>query len=193
MHTDLEPNRFQDEPRTSALARRLRELPAEERPPYDWNEFLRRAQARAAPARRARHRGYAAAAAAFVAVVIGAALMGRLASRSVAPDGFTGSNTLSASSSYFAPKDDEQLTALVAAAERWLASLPQEPAVVRVDTRLAVTGLEDRIAWMDERITAERMAGAPPERLEALERERARLVQSLVQVRYAETLAAGLQ
>ena len=39
-------------------------------------------------------------------------------------------------------------------AERWLASLPSEPAMVRVGTRAAVMGLEDRIAQVDDLLTA---------------------------------------
>jgi hypothetical protein len=74
-------------------------------------------------------------------------------------------------------------------AERWLASLPSEPAMVRVGTRAAVMGLEDRIAQVDDLLTATGDAGSAPERLRALQQERSRLVGTLVQVRYAQTLA----
>jgi hypothetical protein len=73
--------------------------------------------------------------------------------------------------------------------ERWLESLPSEPAVVRVGAHAAVTGLEDRIAQLDDLLSAERLDQAPPARLLALQQERTRLVGTLVQVRYAETLA----
>jgi hypothetical protein len=74
-------------------------------------------------------------------------------------------------------------------AEQWLASLPSDPAVVRVGTRAAVSGLEDRIAQLDDILSAARIEGARPGRLNALQEERARLLKSLVQVRYAEELA----
>jgi hypothetical protein len=73
--------------------------------------------------------------------------------------------------------------------EHWLASLPSEPAVVHVGTRAAVTGLEDRIAQVDDLLSAERLDEAHPARLLALQQARTRLVGALVQVRYAETLA----
>jgi len=78
-----------------------------------------------------------------------------------------------------------------AAAERWLESLPSEPAVVRVGTHAAVTGLEDRIAQLDDLLSEERLDQAPLARLVALQQERTRLVGTLAQVRYAEELADG--
>ena len=76
-----------------------------------------------------------------------------------------------------------------ASAERWLASLPTEPAVVRVGTRAAVATLEDHIAQVDDLLSAGRAERTAPARLLVLQQERALLVSSLVQVRYAETLA----
>ena len=76
-------------------------------------------------------------------------------------------------------------------AERWLASLPPEPVVVRFGTRVAVTSLEDRIAQVDDLLTAANFEDVPPARVTALQRERGLLVSSLVQVRYAEALAAN--
>lgn len=78
----------------------------------------------------------------------------------------------------------------VAALERWLATLPDDPALVRVGSRAAVAGLEDRIAQLDDEISTERVLAARPTRLQAIQQERAQLVSSLAQVRYAETLAA---
>jgi hypothetical protein len=43
---------------------------------------------------------------------------------------------------------------------------------------------------MDDALNAARLSGARPARIQALQKERAQLLQSLVQVRYAETLAA---
>jgi len=75
-------------------------------------------------------------------------------------------------------------------AEHWLASLPPEPVIVNFGTRVAVTGLEDRIAQLDDLMTAANASHVQPARLSALQRERGRLVDSLVQVRYAEALVA---
>jgi hypothetical protein len=78
----------------------------------------------------------------------------------------------------------------VKSAEHWLASLPPEPIIVKFGTRAAVTGLEDRIAQLDDLMTAANARHVQPARLSALQQERGRLVDSLVQVRYAEALAA---
>jgi hypothetical protein len=78
----------------------------------------------------------------------------------------------------------------VKSAEHWLASLPPEPIIVKFGTRAAVTGLEDRIAQLDDLMTAANASHVQPARLSALQQERGRLVDSLVQVRYAEALAA---
>jgi len=72
------------------------------------------------------------------------------------------------------------------ALEMWLASLPPEPVVVRVGTRAAVARLEDRIAQVDDLLTTVRLEGTRPDGLVALQAERARLVGSLAQVRFAE-------
>jgi hypothetical protein len=76
------------------------------------------------------------------------------------------------------------------AIESWLAALPKEPAVVRVGTRAAVAGLEDRIAQVDDLMTSLRIDGERPDRVADLQRERLRLVGSLAQVRYAEVVAS---
>jgi hypothetical protein len=76
------------------------------------------------------------------------------------------------------------------AIESWMAALPSEPAVVRVGTRAAVAGLEDRIAQVDDLMTSLRIDGTPPDRVAALQQERLRLVGSLAQVRYAEVVAS---
>jgi len=59
---------------------------------------------------------------------------------------------------------------------------------VRVGTRAAVAGLEDRIAQVDDLLSVARIEQARPARLAALQQERTRLVGALLQVRYAETL-----
>ena len=165
----------------------MRNLPQEIRQPYDWTEFRRRShERRSRDARRsASVKRYAALAAVLVLAIVGTASWIRVGqSRMSVP---------AASSGMF--EDDpligvDNIDARADAAERWLASLPDEPVVVHVGTRAAVAGLEDRIAQVDDLLSAARVEGAQPARLSALEQQRARLVSSLVQVRYAETLVA---
>jgi hypothetical protein len=76
------------------------------------------------------------------------------------------------------------------ATSQWLASLPSEPAIVRVDSRLPVVELEDRIAWVDDMLNTVQVESAQPVHIQTLRRERAQLISSLARVRYAETLAA---
>jgi hypothetical protein len=76
-----------------------------------------------------------------------------------------------------------------AAAQYWLERLPREPALVHVGARAAVETLEDHIAQVDDLLTSERAGRAPAAQLQTLQARRAQLVNSLVQVRYAETLA----
>jgi hypothetical protein len=76
------------------------------------------------------------------------------------------------------------------AIESWLATLPREPTVVRVGTRAAVAGLEDRIAQVDDLVTSMRIDGMQPDGVADLQRERLRLVGSLAQVRYAEVVSS---
>jgi hypothetical protein len=173
MHPDLEQ---QD------MGRRLRELPGEASRPYDFGEFQRRAAPRRRPVQGLTAGGTAAAAAVLALGVI--ALSTRLEwpvepLRAPPP----AAAALAAA---------EGQTTESVAMERWLASRPSEPAVVRVGTRVAVNGLEDRIAQVDDLLSAERFEQAPPAppaRLRALQQERSRLVGALAEVSYAEALA----
>lgn len=175
MHTRLD--REGSDARVAQLARRLRELPAEERPPYAWEDFKLRAE-RSRAAADSVGWPYAAVAAAAAFALIGLALWSRLST----PDGFApvaNAERPRAEARWHRPD----------VAEGWLATLPSEPAIVRVNAHLGVMELEDSIAWVDEMLTLER-AAARPSRVQVLERERSRLVDSLVRVRYAESLAA---
>jgi hypothetical protein len=161
------------------MLRRLRSLPQAAQQPYDWIEFRRRAQQRvnAAARREAGTRTYLAIAAALVLVVVGIAAW----MRGTRPGADLPVRLESADSA----------EVRTAAAERWLASLPSEPAVVHVGTRAAVTGLEDQIAQLDDFLSAARVEGVQPAKLVGVEERRALLVKSLVQVRYAETLVSA--
>ena len=74
--------------------------------------------------------------------------------------------------------------------ESWLRHLPQEPAVARVSTRAPVGMLQDRIAWLDDSLSAALQEQAAHGEVLRLRSERAQLVDALVRVRYAEQLSA---
>jgi hypothetical protein len=167
---------------------RLRELATEATPPYDWEEFRRRGHERAA--RQGRHVKWwphAAAAAGLAGVVAAMALLGN--------GGNSDSETRSGSAGVAASAVDTPTNVgsgpYAMPTRDWLASQPDEPVVVSVGSRIAVTNLEDRIAWFDDVLTNERLQGADAEQVEVLQQERARLVRTLAQVRYAEVLMAG--
>lgn len=180
MHPDLNPH-------AGPLAPLLRALPEQGAAPYGYQEFERRAQAR----RRGR-RGAAGGERLAAAAVLGVGLLALLVRVGVpvtahhAPPGAAAVRVQAAPG-----PEDELLPPGAGVAERWLASLPSEPALVHVGTRAAVIGLEDRIAQVDDLLSAARTHRDQPVRLAALQQERARLVGTLVQVRYAETLADG--
>ena len=172
MHPDLD--------REGALARHLRELPDDVAEPYGFGEFQRRARQRSR-SRRTGRTGAPLAVAAVIGVAV-VALWMRFGAPTPAPQAASGSSRAEAPVTG-AP-------ALSAdAMERWLASLPREPALTRVGNRAAVTGLEDRIAQLDDLLSAARAEQGQPAQVLALQQERTRLVGTLVQVRYAETLA----
>jgi hypothetical protein len=170
------------------IVRHLRSLPQETRQPYDWTEFRRRAREQAEIDYRhgVNNRRYAALAAAIVLVAVAIAAWVRLT-----PPGTPRLAEIPVFPEFVTPPVATESADMHAdAAERWLASLPSEPPVVRVGTRAAVAGLEDRLAQLDDLLSAARVEGTQPAKLAALEQQRARLVNSLVQVRFAETLVA---
>jgi hypothetical protein len=209
---------------------RLRSLPTETLPPYNWQEFQRRSQQRSLAAHAALDWRPLAAAAAFLLFVCAIAIWGRLGSsgRHVVADSgavedggatwrpgavpavplanYTGPSwraqanepgdaageTAAGDSAPRAVGSGESAIAAKRsrAIESWLATLPREPTIVRVGTRAAVAGLEDRIAQVDDLMTSVRIDGLRPDRLAALQQERLRLVGSLAQVRYAEVVAS---
>ncbi len=69
--------------------------------------------------------------------------------------------------------------------EQLLLELPERSAM-RGRTALTVATLEDHLALVDERLTLTRLSPAAPEQAERLWRERVELMNSLVQVRYAD-------
>jgi hypothetical protein len=179
------------------LARLLRELPDETTPPYGWSEFRRRAGARAVARRdRAGGRSLAALAAIAIGIVALSLRLGEPVRTALHPtDGTPARGSSTAADPVFAetppetPPDTPRNDLRADMLERWLASQPDEPALVRVGNRAAVTGLEDRLAEVDDLLTSERVDEARPANLLALQQERWQLVSSLAQVRYAEKLA----
>ena len=76
-------------------------------------------------------------------------------------------------------------------AERWLSSHPRQ-ALVRVPAQMAVTELEDQIATMDDQLNLVQLSDPQAQQLTLLQRDRAQMVESLAQVRYAQNLVSGL-
>jgi len=205
MHNSLEQSNSQ----SPACGDRLRGLSPEMPPPYNWQEFqLRSLQRSAAGADAGLNWRHMAAAAALLAIVGGIAVWGRvggsgrhaLAGNSVSTEG--AAERMSSARGPAGDVDairelgsgggavDRDAALRSRAIESWLATLPREPAVVRVGTRAAVARLEDRIAQVDDLLTSVRLDGMPADRLVALQQERFRLVGSLAQVRYAEVVAS---
>ncbi len=225
MHNSIE----QTKNPAQACVERLRSLPTETQPPYNWQEFQRRSQLRLPAANDGMNWRHMAAAAAVLLFVCAIAIWGRVggngrhvvAESGAVEDGTAGwtkdarnaedsamvrATDGGAAGDFEVPTNgtvaDEGLPSGAAtgestltanrsrAIESWLATLPREPAVVRVGTRAAVAGLEDRIAQVDDLMTSVRIDGMRPDRLAALQQERLRLVGSLAQVRYAEVVAS---
>ena len=176
MHTNLDDK---------TISRRLRaagDEPGEA--PYGWAEFQRRRHRSMLTRAIERNRPAAIAAAALAAVVVTAFPFLR-ASHEYA------SAPVPAHAVPLESASDRQEQARTRAIEGWLAALPHDRALVRVGTHAAVTGLQDQIAVLDDLMSSERVAGAQPSRLDALERQRAQLVSSLAQLQYAEMLASA--
>jgi hypothetical protein len=71
--------------------------------------------------------------------------------------------------------------------EHLLATLPQRR-VMRGSTAFTVVELEDRLALLDDRLSRVTLEPNAPERSERLWRQRAEVMNSLVQVRYADAI-----
>ena len=209
MYTDVEQH-------TQGIAGRLRQLPPELVPPYDWEEFRRRSRPTFEASRAAIVWRHAALAATVIVAIMAVVVWSRIEvtpSRTVNarpsignPQGLgrpLGEEPLENASPLPSPAPERQSAAELSQAgdpaaraarsralEHWLAAMPQEPAVVRVGTRAAVTGLEDQLAQVDDLLTSMRLDGAGRERLVMLQQERTRLIGSLAQVRYAEAVDA---
>ncbi len=76
-------------------------------------------------------------------------------------------------------------------AESWLSAHPRQ-ALVRVPEQMAVTELEDQIATLDDQLNSVRLSHPATGQLVLLQQDRAQMVESLAQVRYAQNLVAAL-
>jgi hypothetical protein len=186
------------------VAQKLRELPNEAPPPFDWSELQRRVRTKRARDRGRREivtgrrqAGPSRALAVSVGVtVIAAALLiasglarraGELA-RMRPEAGRVQPVQPGARPSGNRGLQAEELLARAEGAERWLTDRPEDAAVVQVNAHLAIANLEDRVAAMDDLLNLERLQHSRSSRLRALQLQRAQLVDSLAQVRYAEML-----
>ena len=180
------------------ISQKLRDLPTELAAPYDWAEFRRRGRDRVFS-----HRNkvvtwpHAAAAAGLTAFVAAMAMLGTGSGTKVVDGNEPATTRVSEASSSAEPAGARPANADASVATRqaretreWLARQPAEPVVVRAGPRIVVANLEDRIAWFDDTMTDERLHGATSDHIKVMQQERARLVSSLAQVRYAEALAA---
>jgi len=185
--------------RTDDIPRQLRNLPSQLPPPCGWAEFRRRGRDRFPGRRNLVKWPHAAAAAGLTAFVAAMAMLGTADRAHTPGEGV--------SARMVASPDSNELETMEAANEEmsgarapnagqaqqtreWLARQPADPALVRVGPRIAIANLEDRIAWFDDALTGQRLQGVNADSMEVLQQERARLVSSLAQVRYAEALAA---
>jgi hypothetical protein len=185
MRADLE-TQANSESLDPQLLQRLRDLPDAGSAPYGFSEFSHRYSRRRMRQTQRPLRLMAAA----VAVVIGgwllrhglAPLIGGVSTRPDAPVAEVAPPPIAPHLAVLLPTVD---------AERWLNAHPQR-ALVRVPAQMAVTELEDQIATMDDQLNAVRLSPQPVQQLAVLQRDRAQLVESLAQVRYAQNLVAGL-
>ena len=175
----------------SDIGQKLRDLPCASAPPIHWDEFKRRQLLRRTRARSAQRHQSKLAAAVEIVKVSASGFWSRLPSpKTILAQRATA--LVMPTESHLAPVAWDEAAPRSAASERWLAALPEEPVIVRAGTRSAVTILEDRIGWVDDTRTRIRAEGGEGARAFALQHERDRLINSLAQVRYAETLAADL-
>jgi hypothetical protein len=183
MHTHLDE---------TIIARRLRAAADEpSEVPYDWAEFQRRCGTRSkATALAGRDRSLAVAASVAAALLVAGVAIVRSNHRHVAAGTLTHTDR-SGGEGRDKAGQVARSEARTRAIEGWLAALPHDQAVVRVGEHAAVLRLQDQIAELDDLMSAERLTGAQPSRLGALERQRAQLVSSLAQLRYTEMLVSA--
>lgn len=171
---------MQGDHRLLTLAAHEGALPA----PYSFEEFERRAGQVRGQARRRERRAGAIALASLMLALAGGLLHVGTKTPAPRPESARRPADLLA--------EPQAAPAEAMDAERWLASAPSEPVVVRVGVYAAVAALEDRIAFIDDSMNDNRLAGDPRFDSASLARERARLINTLASVRYAQAVAGAL-
>jgi hypothetical protein len=163
--------------------KRLRELPDAEAPPYGYGEFSRRYARRRTRQAQAPLR--------LMAVALAVVAAGWVVKHGLAPV-MTDVASMRPAPQSRSPAFSQGAPMFTGNAERWLNAQPRS-AIVHVPTQMAVTELEDQIAAMDDQLNAVRLSQPHAQQVAVLQRDRAQLVESLAQVRYAQILVAGVQ
>lgn len=166
-----------------AVARALRALPPLAPPADGWARLARRLGRRRTAARPPIAFAIAAATLAFVAFALGPLVF--RAPHDGPPAVVAGPAVDAAAGA------DPELAARSAGLERLLEALPPGRAS-RASTALTAALLEDRIALVDERLSASADEPLPPAAAKALLSERVALLDSLVRVRYAASVGQTL-
>jgi hypothetical protein len=166
------------------LVNAWRTLPADGAAPFDYDALLDRQARRAAHERRLRRAGLGAGGA--LTIVLAVAAIWRTQSVEAPPE------------VVHSPLVVESIDTVAGS----VSARASGPSLVSADTYVAVTVLEDRLAWFDDALSEARVEarrGSPAveaarytARVRELEYEREQLAQSLVQVKYAAALSAAM-
>jgi len=169
----------------------LAALPLQEPAPAAWTEIMQRAAA-APPRSRALQLATGVAVAASLALV--AMLVMRMKEpASTAPAttiaGAAPTTTAAPAGTATAPATTDDTEALIQRSHRLeavLAAVRDEPEVMNVRTATTIATLEDHIAFVDYRLSMDAENPLPPEQSRRLWQQRVDLMDSLVNVRYAQ-------
>ncbi|MGB5336834.1 MAG: hypothetical protein WBN07_14535 [Woeseiaceae bacterium] len=171
----------------SALRQQLRELPETMPPREVWNRIREQAEAegifkRATASRRRMWFVGSGLAATVLLAVLNLTLMQTQPESVVVPQNLP-TNTAALTTLQTLMVQSREL-------ERDLRSLPTEPRVMRASTVATISDLEDRIAAIDYQLNDPDVKMTPGDR-ELFWRERVRLMNSLLQLRYAQAQRAA--
>ncbi len=158
----------------SEWSARLAALPEFEPPPDGWEAIQ--------AARRQRESGESRRWPIAIAAVVLAAVAGLAWQLQSTQHELTATDSSAANSAVLA---SDAVRAENARLEMLLAALP-EMRVMRGSTAFTVSALEDRLSFVDDRLSRITLEPNAPEHAERLWRERVELMNSLVQVRYAD-------
>lgn len=162
-------------------------LPMEALPATAWAAITRRA---AAPPPRSRLRLLATGVAVAAALGFAALLVVRMERPTPTAPTIAGtappSNTAPAATDTAAPVDTETLIERSRQLEVVLAAVRDEPELMNVRTATTIATLEDHIAVVDYRLSMDAEDPLPPEQSRRLWQQRVDLMDSLVNVRYAQ-------